>query len=81
MALLKDVKARIPSADTVAGRVIAHHEGKHVILGTYVGDGVVQLSKDGERLMTPVEEAKAAPSKKAPKNLAGLSPAMNSDLG
>ena len=53
MPQLKDVQKKIPSADTVAGRVIAYHEGKHYDLGAYVGDGVVLLSPDGEKLMAP----------------------------
>lgn len=48
---LKDLQAKIPGAASVAGRVIAFHEGKHRDLGAYVGDGVVKLSPEGEALM------------------------------
>ena len=67
MPQLKDIQKRIPSADTVAGRVIAYHEGKHYDLGEYVGDGIVMLSRDGEKLMTP--EPKKSEVKKPAKGL------------
>lgn len=56
MALLKEVQAKVPSATTIAGRVIAFHEGRHLDLGEYAGDGVVRLSTDGEAIMKPVDE-------------------------
>lgn len=65
MAKLKDVQAKIPSADTVAGRVIAFHEGKHYDLGAYVGDGVVQLSPEGEALMRPADVEPKRATRKA----------------
>lgn len=53
MPHLKDVRKVVPNAETVAGRVIAYHKGEHVDLGAYVGDGMVVLSKDGEKLLAP----------------------------
>lgn len=53
MASLKQLQKKVPGAETVAGRVIAYHNGKHYDLGEYVGDDAVVLSKDGERLMNP----------------------------
>ena len=64
MPTLKQVQAKIPSADTVAGRVLAYHNGKHYDIGEYVGDGAVHLNKTGEELLNPpAEEAKVAPVK------------------
>ena len=59
MASLKAIQRKIPGADSVAGRVIAFHQGKHYDLGQYVGEGSVILSQDGERLM-------AQPAEKGP---------------
>jgi hypothetical protein len=50
---LKALQKKIPSADAVAGRIIAFHEGKHYDLGEYVGDGLVILSRDAEQLLAP----------------------------
>lgn len=55
MAQLKEVQKKVPSADVVAGRVIAYHKGKHYDLGEYVGDGLVSLSKEGQDLMVPLK--------------------------
>lgn len=55
MPQLKDVQKKVPGAHTLAGRVIAFYKGKHYDLGHYVGDGVVLLSTDGEKLMKPAK--------------------------
>lgn len=85
MALLKDVQVMIPSADAVVGRVVAFHNGKHVDLGEYVGEGVVSLSPAGTAALAALTQASEQVAKPAPaarrKNLPGLSPASNSDLG
>lgn len=60
---LKALQKKIPTADTVAGRVIAFHEGKHYDLGEYVGDGLVILSRDGEKLMAPPKATEVKKSK------------------
>jgi hypothetical protein len=52
---LKALQKKIPTADTLAGRVIAFHEGKHYDLGEYVGDGLVVLSRDAEKLLSPAK--------------------------
>lgn len=65
MPSLKDVQKVVPSAETVAGRVIAHHNGKHLDLGAYVGDGAVVLSKEGEEVMSSAPKAEKK-SKVAP---------------
>jgi hypothetical protein len=57
MPQLTDVQKKIPSAHTIAGRVIAYHNGKHYDLGQYMGEGLVMLSTDGEQLMAPPKEA------------------------
>lgn len=70
MPTLDSVKAVVPSADTIAGRVIAYHNGKHYDLGEYVGEGVVVLSKDGEAIMAtsvPVTAPKKASGKHSAK--------------
>lgn len=77
--LLKDIKAKFPGVDAVVGRVVAFVNGKHVDLGAYVGDGVVQLSPEGAALMAPAAEEEAP--KRAPRRSGGLPPSMNSDLG
>lgn len=68
MPSLKDLQKVVPNAETVAGRVIAFHKGKHLDLGQYVGDGAVVLSKDGEEAMAqqPVEKK---PARKVAPNL------------
>ena len=53
MPQLKELQKKIPSADAVAGRVIAFHEGKHYDLGQYMGEGVVVLSPEGVKLLSP----------------------------
>ena len=62
MPAIKDVQARYPNADSVGGRIIAYINGKHYDLGENVGEGLMILSPDGERLMAPepvaVEEKK-----------------------
>ena len=81
--LLKDVQAKIPSADSVAGRVVAFHEGKHYDLGQYVGDGVVKLSPEGEALLhePDVPEVQAPAPRRGRKGLAGFPGVSTSDLG
>lgn len=79
MPSLKEVQSRVPSAATVAGRVIAYHNGKHLDLGQYVGVDAVVLSAAGEEIMS-VQDAevvevkprrKMAPNQNA-KSEAGL---------
>ena len=53
MPQLKDVQKKIPGAFISTGRVIAYHRGKHYELGKYVGEGVVVLSPEGEKLLSP----------------------------
>lgn len=64
MASLKAVQKKVPGADTVAGRVIAHYQGKHVDLGQYVGDDAVVLSPEGESIMSPPVEVSVEPKNK-----------------
>lgn len=61
MPQLKEIQKKVPTADVVAGRVIAFHEGKHYDLGEYMGEGVVVLSHEGEKLLTP-KKAKQKPA-------------------
>jgi hypothetical protein len=56
MAQLKELQKKVPTADVVAGRVIAYHKGKHIDLGEYVGDGLVSLTKEGQDLMVPLKK-------------------------
>lgn len=73
MAHLKDIQKKVPSACTVAGRVIAYESGKHYDLGAYLGDGAVQLSQEGEKLLSPPPKpAEEKPAKAAAKG-GGLS--------
>lgn len=66
MAHLKDIQKKVPSACTVAGRVIAYENGKHYDLGAYLGDGAVQLSQEGEKLLSPPPKpAEEKPAKAA----------------
>lgn len=67
MASLKALQKKVPGAEAVAGRVIAFYQGKHYDLGEYVGDGMVVLSQDGERLLNPPPEE--LPQKKPGKGL------------
>lgn len=74
MPLIKDVQARYPNADSVGGRIIAFINGKHYDLGQNIGEGMMTLSQDGERLMRPqteidkeVQEAKSKTLKLPPK--------------
>lgn len=59
--LLKDIQAKIPTADSVVGRCICFHEGLHRDLGEYVGDGIVVLNLEGEKIIASfnVEQADA----------------------
>lgn len=61
MASLKAIKKRVPSADSIAGRVIAYVDGKHVDMGQYVGEGSVVLSQAGEKLMAPPKPVEREP--------------------
>lgn len=65
MATLTNIRNQIPSTETVAGRVVAFHGGKHVDLGEYVGDDAVALSHAGEKILAEVsapKEPMAAPA-------------------
>lgn len=64
MASLNSIRKVAPGAETVAGRVIAFHQGKHVDLGQYVGDGQVILSPAGEALLAPPEDKPVEKSKR-----------------
>lgn len=66
MPSLKDVQKVVPGAETVAGRVIAFHNGQHVDLGEYVGDGAVVLSKAGEEVLSPAKNPEKPGRKLAP---------------
>lgn len=67
MPQLKDVQKKIPTAFVSTGRVIAFHNGKHYELGKYAGEGVVLLSPDGEKLLSPKK------AKKEPVDIKGAS--------
>lgn len=69
MALLKDLQKVAPGADTVAGRVVVFHNGKHLDLGQYVGDGSVVLSQEGEELLSPPVKSEIKPGRKQAPNL------------
>lgn len=63
MPKLTELKQLIPSADSIAGRVICLHNGTHYDLGQYVGDDTVVLSTVGQALVdsltAPAAEEKA----------------------
>lgn len=68
MASLKSIQAVLPTAATIAGRVIAYHKGKHIDLGQYVDVDTVVLSSAGEACMageSPWPEKKPATKKPA----------------
>lgn len=67
MASLAAIQKVFPEAATVAGRVILFHKGKHYDLGAYVGDGAVVLTKEGEELLFPPEQADKPVAKRAGK--------------
>lgn len=52
---------KFPDASTVVGRIVVYRDGKHLELGTYVGDNAVVLSADGERLMAPAKTEEKKP--------------------
>lgn len=60
MPSLTQLRKVVPGAESVAGRVVAYHNGKHVDLGQYVGDGMVILSSEGEALMAAEPPKKPA---------------------
>lgn len=60
MPQLKEIQKKFPSAFSSTGRVIAFHNGKHYELGRLVGEGVVVLSPEGEKLLSP-KKAKKEP--------------------
>lgn len=53
MVSLKTIQKKFPGAYSIVGRVVVRYQNKHYDLGKYMGDGMVVLSKDGERLMAP----------------------------
>lgn len=72
MPAIKDVQARYPNADSVGGRIICYYQGKHYDLGANIGDGMMSLSPDGERLMAPepiLEDPKKQPLKLPPRGM------------
>lgn len=66
---VKDLEAALPNHYIVGGEAIVFHETKHVVLGKYVGDDLVILSKDGEALLASLDSAPAeAPTEAKPRS-------------
>jgi hypothetical protein len=80
MPSLETLQKRIPSADTVAGRCICFHEGKHYDLGAYVGDGQVILEGEGRKLIEELDARDAAAAEEAAQKKGGSKKAAKSDL-
>jgi tRNA G37 N-methylase TrmD len=53
---LDTIKELFPSADVSVGRVFVLHEGQHVDIGVYVGDGMVMPSTEGQELLDSVTQ-------------------------
>jgi hypothetical protein len=68
MPSLKAIQKVIPSAETMVGRVVAYHEGKHVDLGEFVGDDAVALSRAGQELVAAASAPKAKKGKEVTKD-------------
>jgi hypothetical protein len=67
MPQLKEIQKKFPAAFSSTGRVIVFHDGQHYELGKHVGEGVVVLSPEGEKLLAPKK------SKKEPADIKGVS--------
>lgn len=66
---VKDLEAALPGHYIVGGEAIVFHGTKHVVLGKYVGDDLVVLSKEGETLLASLAPAaEEAPAEVRPRS-------------
>lgn len=69
---VKDLEAALPGHYIVGGEAIVFHGTKHVVLGKYVGDDLVVLSKEGETLLASLAPAaEEAPAEVRPRSPRG----------
>lgn len=69
MATMKEINAKLPTAEVVAGRVQVYYapEGKHYTLGDYVGDDAVVLTAEGQALLDSIIVAEPTAPRRARK--------------
>lgn len=71
MPSLSDLQTKFHNADIVAGTCVCFHEGRHYELGKYVGDGMVVLGPEGEKLLESLdslaEEAEVVEVRRVPR--------------